>query len=167
MAEEIIPVGVIVDKKKSASPWIDHLWVPSAVVTGLPEAAPMTLVAKSGGDESYFVGVANLIFAAGDTANYRDNLITGTPLIWIAVRAGEYDSYVTLVSVTADPSEGESFADSESNIVQPVPMPPEIAARLAAFVDEHHVEREFFKRKRDKTDPDALGYRRPNRRDGS
>ncbi|MBN8534095.1 MAG: DUF3305 domain-containing protein [Rhizobiales bacterium] len=167
MAEEILPVGVIVDKKKSASPWIDHLWVPSAVVTGLPDAAPMTLVAKSGADESYFAGAANLVFASGDTGQYLENLVTGTPLIWIAVRAEEHDSYVTVVSVTADPSEGESLTDSGSNIVQPVPMPPDIAARLAAFVDQHHVEREFFKRKRDRTDPEALGYRRPNRRDGS
>ena len=167
MAEEILPVGVIVDKKKSASPWIDHLWVPSAVVTGLPDAAPMTLVAKSGADESYFAGAANLVFASGDTGQYLENLVTGTPLIWIAVRAEEHDSYVTVVSVTADPSEGESLTDSGSNIVQPVPMPPDIAARLAAFVDQHHVEREFFKRKHDRTDPEALGYRRPNRRHGS
>jgi hypothetical protein len=165
-AEEFIPLGVIVDKKKAESPWIDYLWVPSAVVTGLPDAAPMTLVARSGADESYYVGAANLVFAPGETANYRDNLISGTPQIWVVVQVGEYDSFVSLVAVTADPSEGESHTDSGSSIVQPVPMPPEIAARLAAFVEQHHVEREFFKRKREKTDLDALAHRRPGRGDG-
>jgi hypothetical protein len=164
--ENVIPVGVIVDKVKADSPWIDHLWVPKAVVIGLPDAAPMTLVAKSAGAESYFVGSANLVFSIGDTGNYRDNLMSGAPQVWIVVRAEDADGTVTLVMVTADPSEGEAHAESESSIVQPVPMPPEIAARLAAFVETHHVEREFFKRKRDKTDIDALGYRRPKRGDG-
>jgi hypothetical protein len=40
-------------------------------------------------------------------------------------------------------------------------MPPEIEARLAAFVEAHHVERPFIKRKRDRADPEALARRPP------
>ncbi len=42
LVEEVIPVAVIVDKKKAESRWIDHIWVPARVVTGLPETEPMT-----------------------------------------------------------------------------------------------------------------------------
>ena len=38
-----------------------------------------------------------------------------------------------------------------------VPMPPEIAAWIAAFVDEFHVERAFHKRKRDRKSSDRGG----------
>ena len=47
MAEESIAVGVIVEKRKAASPWIDHIWSPVAVLPGLPEAASMTLIETS------------------------------------------------------------------------------------------------------------------------
>ena len=39
-------------------------------------------------------------------------------------------------------------------------MPQPIAEMVAAFVAEHHVERQFFKRKRDRADPEALGAAR-------
>jgi hypothetical protein len=40
-------------------------------------------------------------------------------------------------------------------------MPREIQRRLAAFVEAHHVERPFVKRKRDRADPEAMAMRAP------
>jgi hypothetical protein len=37
-------------------------------------------------------------------------------------------------------------------VIGTVPMPPDIASWIAAFVDEFHVERVFYKRKRDRAD---------------
>ena len=36
-------------------------------------------------------------------------------------------------------------------------MPPEISAALSAFVESHHVERPFFKRRRDSREMDVIG----------
>jgi hypothetical protein len=56
-------------------------------------------------------------------------------------------------------------------IVEAVPMPAELQRWIAAFVDTFHVERPFFKRRRDRPDPDSLGRREPAprrpRREGS
>lgn len=161
MAEEAITVGVIVEKRKAASPWIDHLWVPVAVMPGLPEAPPMTLIDRQGEVERYYLGAASLVVVSGDTANYRDNLTSGAPKLWVVMREVAEDQSVELHSVTADPAEGEGHTGAGSNLVDVVPMVPEIAAFLAAFVDEHHVEREFYKRKRDEADG---GKRRPGGR---
>ena len=38
-------------------------------------------------------------------------------------------------------------------------MPRTIAEIVAAFVAEHHVERQFFKRKRDRQDTESLARR--------
>ena len=38
-------------------------------------------------------------------------------------------------------------------------MPPPIQELLTAFVAEHHVERPFFKRKRDRANPEAMARR--------
>ena len=76
------------------------------------------------------------------------------------MREEQPDGSLSLVTVTADPTEGEANTETGSNLVDPVPMLPEIAAYIAAFVDEHHVEREFYKRKRDKPDREVFGHRR-------
>ena len=160
MAEEAIPVGVIVEKRKSASPWIDHTWGAIAVMPGLPEAPRMTLIETIGDTERYYLGASTIVLASVDTAQYRDNLMSGAPKIWVVMREEEPEGGLSLVTVTADPTEGEANTEAGSNLVDFVPMLPEIAAEIAAFVDEHHIEREFFKRKRDKTDREAFGRRK-------
>jgi hypothetical protein len=50
-------------------------------------------------------------------------------------------------------------------MVETVPMPEPIRTALEAFVAEHHVERPFFKRQRDRADPEALGRRARGRED--
>jgi hypothetical protein len=65
--------------------------------------------------------------------------------------------------VTADPYEGEALAEGIGEIIEAVPMSPELQAKVAAFFEAHHVERVFFKRKRDRADPEALGQRGPAR----
>jgi hypothetical protein len=39
-----------------------------------------------------------------------------------------------------------------------------VRAQLDAFVAEHHVERPFYKRERDRPDPEALARRGPMRK---
>ncbi len=88
-------------------------------------------------------------------------LVHGAAAGTVVIRAeseGKRDSAV--VTVTADPSEGEAFTESTANLVEQVPMPASIQEIVAAFVAEHHVEREFFKRKRDRADPESLARRR-------
>jgi hypothetical protein len=38
-------------------------------------------------------------------------------------------------------------------------MPRSIEETIAAFINEHHVEREFVKRQRDRANPEALSRR--------
>jgi uncharacterized protein DUF3305 len=69
------------------------------------------------------------------------------------------------VAVTADPAEGESFTQVGDDLVEAIPMPPAVQAIVEAFVAEHHVERPFVKRKRDRADPEALARRAPIEKD--
>ena len=152
MPEAAISVGVVVEKRFSSSPWIDHTWVPVAVFPGLPDAPPMSLVAEDASMKRYYLGAINLVVASVETANYRDNLTSGMPKIWVVLRDEPHEQSVSLLTVTVDPAEGEAHTEAASNIVDCVPMVPDIAVFLAAFVEEHHVEREFYKRKRDRSD---------------
>jgi hypothetical protein len=66
-----------------------------------------------------------------------------------------------LLAVTADPSEGEAFSETGTDLVEVVPLPDNVRDALIDFVAEHHVEQPFFKRKRDRSDPEALARRDP------
>jgi hypothetical protein len=78
-------------------------------------------------------------------------------LLWVVLRPNGDEPPCEVVAVTADPSEGEAFTEPGCDVVETVPMPPEIAAVIAQFVAEHHVERVFEKRKRDKTKSKEYG----------
>jgi hypothetical protein len=160
-----IPVGVVVERRKAASRWIDHVWRPVAVLAGAPNAEPWTPIAVEEERATFYAGAAAVGLYRSDTTSYRDNLASGAPALWVALRPTGVEPPYEILAVTADPSEGESFTEAGNDMVEQVPMPDTIRDAVAAFVAEHHVERTFFKRKRDRADPDALARRGPVRED--
>jgi hypothetical protein len=165
MVEEEMLVGIVVERRKLSSPWLDHAWLPVAVLPGAPDVAAWTLLDPNEGSPRYYAGAHPIRLFPGETAQHRDNLASGQPRIWVAVRptgaALPADPPVAIVGVTVDPSEGEAFTYAGDDVVEALPMPPEIAGRVAGFVEAHHIERPFVKRKRDRADPEGLGQRPP------
>lgn len=157
-------VGVIIAKRKLKGPWADHAWLPVAVLPEPPATAPWTPLGRDGDDERFYLGPATLAFHTVETGGYRENLLNDTPRLWVVIRPSVGDVPVELVMVTADPAEGEALTEPGTDIVETVPMPMEIAAMLASFYTEHHVERVFVKRKRDRANPEALASRGPQGR---
>jgi hypothetical protein len=155
-----IAVGVVVERRAASSPWIDHLWQPVAVLAGVPEAAPWTPLPGASGVDTFYMGAAEIELYRTETTNYRDNLASGRPSLWVVLRPTGSDPPFSVITVTADPAEGEAFTETATDLVEAVPMPEAIAQAVAAFVAEHHVEHPFHKRKRDRADPEALGRRR-------
>ena len=66
-----------------------------------------------------------------------------------------------ILAVTADPTEGEGMTETGTNVVEVIEMPLALVEEIAAFIEAHHVERPFEKRKRDKRPPDMMGRRKP------
>jgi len=151
-----IPVGVVVARHKAASQWIDYTWAPAAVLHGVPETQPWTVLRQEGDATMFYAGSAEIELYRSETTYYRDNVASGSPGLWVVMSATDSDPPYRLVTVTADPAEGEGFTASAGNLVEQVPMPPAIQEVVAAFVAEHHVERQFVKRKRDRQDTESL-----------
>jgi hypothetical protein len=148
MATETILVSVVLERRVAVSQWADHLWVPVAVLPGDPAIAKGTALGATDTGERFFAGRFELDLHRTDTPTYRDNLASDDPRIWIAARAGSGPDVPEIVGVTADPAEGEAYTEAGDDIVEHVPMAPEIAGLLAEFIQAHHVERVFIKRKR-------------------
>jgi len=155
-------IGVVVARRKLSNPWADHAWLPVGAFPAAPDTPPWTRLSADEREELYYAGSYELSFHRGETSHYRDNLTSGQPSLWVSLRSigGEEHEIAT---VTADPYEGEALAEGIGEIVEAVPMPPEVQAHLAAFVEAFHVERAFFKRKRDRADSEALARRLPGR----
>jgi hypothetical protein len=120
----------------------------------VPATPPWSLLSDKDGTVLYYAGAAIIDLFSTDTANYRDNLMDGDPRVWVALRQQGGGAELELTKVTADPTEGEALFESGSDVIGTVPMPPDVAAWIAAFVDEFHVEHVFHKRKRDRANPD-------------
>lgn len=158
MAGGVIRLGVIAVSQEPVTRWGVRGFVPSAVMAELPQLAPITRLGPPGDRETWYLGAADLVLYRGDTGHYRDNLGSGRPSVWVAVKSGRAPD---VVGITADPYEGEGWAGDPGLVVEAVAMPAPVAARLAAFFAAHHVEETFVKRKRQRSDPEALGRAGP------
>jgi hypothetical protein len=161
MAREGIEVGVVVERRKLKSPWAEFSWHPVAILPTAPAAAPWTVLEQSPETIRFYAGSSGLEFFSSDTTGYRENLASGAPQLWVALREIEAPPGISLLRVTADPAEGESLTEPGTDIVEQLPMPPSIVEHLSRFVAMHHVERVFMKRQRDRADPEALAHRDP------
>ena len=132
---------------------IDYIWQPVAALPGRPQAEPWTVLAADGDAATFYVGAADLALYRTETGQYRDNLASGAPSLWVALRPTGVEPPYSVVAVTADPAEGESFTQAGDDLVGAVPMPRAVRDLLETFIAEHHVEQPFFKRERDRADP--------------
>ena len=156
-----IPVGIVVERRKASSRWADLIWRPVSVLAGLPDAAPWTILATEGETVTFYAGAAEIELYRSDTDNYRRNLESGMPSVWVALQATSNDPPYEIAAVTADPAEAEGLTELAQAIVEAVTMPEALRDVVAAFVAEHHVERIFEKRTRDRANPEALARRGP------
>lgn len=154
-----IPVGVVVERRKTDSPWVDFIWRGVGVLPDEPQMMPWTSLREQDEAILYYAGSATVDLYRSETARYRDNLATGCPHVWIVLSPSESAWPYAVATVTADPAEGEAFTEAGANLVEAVPMPDVLRCAIENFVAEHHVEREFFKRERRRADPEALARR--------
>jgi hypothetical protein len=162
MALNAREVGILVAKRRLTGPWASHAWLPKAVLPAAPDTPPWTRLHGDDQEEVFYGGALELALHPSETGHYRDNLASERPSLWVTLRPVA-DSH-ELGVVTADPYAGEGLTEGMGEILEAVPMPPEIRDWIAAYVEAFHVERQFFKRKRDRADPEALA-RRPRVRD--
>ncbi len=143
-----IPVGVVVERRQAKSVWVDFLWRPVSVFVGTPAAAPWAVLNTEAEKTLFYAGEAVIELHRTETTNYRDNLASGAPALWVASAASRVGSSYEILAVTADPAEGEAFTDAGSNLVEAVPMPAGVVDAIDQFIVQHHVERPFVKRRR-------------------
>ena len=161
-----IPVGVVIERRKAKSAWVGFVWRPTAVLPGVPDTAPWTAIDGDADHMNFYGGagrdrvVPHPTRPAIETIWRRERR-----LLWVVLRPTGLDPPYEIAAVTAEPSEGEAFTESATDIVEAVPMPEPVRAAVAEFVAKHHVEHPFVKRERDRADPETMAWRRASSKD--
>ena len=160
-----IPVGVVVERRRASSPWIDFTWQPVMALPGCPDAPPWTVLSIDAGIATFYAGSTEIALYRTESGNYRDNLASDVPLLWVALRPTRLKPPYELFAVTADPAEGEAFTQTGKDVVATVSMPAAVRQIVEAFVAAHPVKQPFHKRKRDGDSPRMSGRCRPRATD--
>jgi hypothetical protein len=143
-----IPVGIVVERRKATSQWVDVVWRSVAVLGGVPDAAPWTVIATGGDVTTFYVGAAEIELFRTEAEHYGSNLASEEPAVWVALRPTGVDPPYALFAVTVDPAEGESFTQAGSDVVDAVAMPATVREIVEAFVARHHVVEPHYRRTR-------------------
>lgn len=148
-----LPVGVVIARHKVESPWQDYAWRPEAVIAGAPADAGWRELAHGEGWVQFLAGTVTLELHRKETEAYKYNLECRQPMLYVVLTPDDDPDSpwpVRVLTVTASPFEAQNYLDSGEEIVEAVAIPEAIHRWLADFVDEHHVEEEFRKRKPDR-----------------
>ncbi len=146
-----MPLGVIVERREIDHPWQKCIWRPVAVMPGTAPVDDWTELARGRGFVRFFCGTLPLSLHRGETEAYRYTLANTPPPVYVVLRsadAREDGREIRPFLVTASPYEAEDFLDSGDEIVEAVPMPEGVIAWVQDFIDLHHVDVPFVKRKR-------------------
>lgn len=148
---ETMPIGVIVEKRKANSRWLDAVWKPVEVIAGRPGTADWTELPAGGDAELFYAGTATLELHRKDAEAYHVNLQSRQPVVYVVLeQASGGPARLRLARVSAAPYEAENYLVSGSELVEGVPMPDVVRAFVEEFAKAHFTPEPFYKRKRDK-----------------
>ena len=152
-----LQVGVVIRRQPGVTRWAKWIWRPVAV---LPGAGPADWheMRRDGEAVEYHAATVTMEVHRKETEGYRVALSNDPPSVYVILRPAEDPDAahdMEVFRVTASAFEAQDYLDSGEEVVEPVPMPPELIAWLSAFVEMHHEDEVFKKRKRRKWDEDV------------
>lgn len=146
-----VPLGVVIAREKISHPWQTYRWRPDSVFLDAPEIKKWRELRRDANCVLYHAATLTLELHRKETTAYRVNLANGEPSVYVVLRedpddGGDWPIDVHLV--TASPFEAQSHGDVGLDSVEGVAMPQGLVNTVQGFIDFHHKEEKFLKRKR-------------------
>ncbi len=147
-----MPLGVVIRRSPGVTRWAAWVWKAVGVLPGAP-AASWRLMREEGEVTEFHAATCQLELHGAETEAYRHGLLSKLPSIYVVLRESDLSEQpLEVVLVTASPYEAQDYADSGEEIVEKVAMPPGLVDWVRGFVETHHQEEAFKKRRRDRAD---------------
>ena len=153
-----MPLGIVLRRSPGVTRWAAWNWRPVAVLPGAGPAEWRVLREEDRVTE-YHAATLTLELHRKETESYLVSMAMEVPSVHVVLRpsedSGDAQEVVPFL-VTASAYEAQDYLDSGEEIVEPVPAPPGLIAWIQEFIDTHHVEEKFKKRKRNRWKEDKL-----------
>lgn len=144
-----LPLGIVIRRMPGVTRWARHVWKAVAVLPGAGEACWKEL-RREGEAVEYHAATLTLELFRTETEAYLHALSAKVPSLYVVMRESQSDRPLDMVLVTASPYEAQDYADTGEELVEKVPMTEGLAAWIREFVERHHEDEVFVKRRRDK-----------------
>ncbi len=145
----VMPLGIVLRKTRGVTRWTPWVWSAVAV---LPGAGPADwrVLRREGEAEEVHAATVPLEIHRAETEAYRHGLSVGVPSVYVIMRLlTGAPCPLEVVLATASPYEAQDYADNGEDLVEKVPMPASLAAWIGDFIETHHEDEVFVKRRRD------------------
>jgi hypothetical protein len=144
-----LPLGVLVRQTPGVTRWARQSW---RAVGVLPGAGPggWRELSRVGEVVEFHAATVTLELHKSECEAYATALAADPPLLWVVSRhpGGNTALRPEPLLVTASAYLAQDHCDNGEDVVDPVPMPQEVASWVAAFVEAHFQPETFRKRKR-------------------
>ena len=144
-----IPLGIVIRREPGVTRWAKHVWKATDILAGASDADWKEL-RRDGETVEFHAATLPLELFRTDTEAYLHGLSAKVPSIYVVMRPSDDDTPLDLVLVTASPYEAQDYADTGEELVEKVPMPEGLVAWIRDYVELHHEDEVFVKRRRDK-----------------
>ena len=142
-------LGIVVRRVPGVTRWVDYIWKAVAVLPGAGPAHWKEL-RRVGDAVEYHAATVHLELFRTDTEAYLQGLSTKNPAIYVVMRDSDGLDPLEVVMATASPFEAQDYADTGEELVEEVLMPEGLVAWVRDYVEAHHEDQVFVKRRRDK-----------------
>ncbi|WP_254892259.1 DUF3305 domain-containing protein [Roseovarius sp. A-2] len=151
--EVTMPVGIVIRKSSGVTRWAAWSWRAVALLPGAGPAEWREL-RREGEAVEYHAATVHVELHHTQTEAYLQGISAKVPSIYVVMRNGAAahrdGAPLDVVLATASPFEAQDYADTGEEIVEKVPMPEGMIAWVRDFVEAHHEDEEFKKRRRDR-----------------
>lgn len=163
-ASENLQLGIVVERRPIRHPWADFTWRAVEVIVDPPAETEWRPLHPQEDCPRFHATTLSLCLHRKETEGYRFNLSQQRPSVFVVMRGQPSDPRPAPFLVTACPYEAETYDISGEEWVDAVPMPAPLISAVARFIDKHHVDQPFVKRKRKPHDPRKSGAPKPARK---
>ena len=152
---QFMALGVIAERREIDNPWQRYRWQTVAVIPGADEVGEPRLLRHELGRVQYHVATLAAALHRTETEGYKRNLANEIPLVYVVMGSFDGDNENDIPEprlVTVCPYEAQDYLDAGDmdEAVDTVAMPEDVQAWVKAYIDQHHEDEPFYKRKRKK-----------------
>lgn len=144
-----MPLGIVLRRVPGVTRWVKHVWKAVAVLPGASDTSWKEL-RRDGDAVEFHAATVPLELFRTDTEAYLHGLSAKVPCIYVVMRETDDERPLDVVLATASPYEAQDYADTGEELVEKVPMPEGLVAWIRDYIEAHHEDEVFIKRRRDK-----------------